>query len=367
MTVSSTPPGTSWLGAGAGGAPRAPGGRLGLLGRLQAGRRSHLRAVRACPAGRSSPRRRSRCRSTAGTRAPRWRARSCVVGANGEAGRASVLFCYALGKAQRILGELARLTDRPVFVHGALEPLTECYRQAGAGCSPPGRLRGGARPVVRRRADHRAASAGAPLDAPLRGGEHRLRLRLDAGARHPPPARLRPRLRDLGPRRLARLLRTIAETGAAGADHPRRLRVARPLLREGGSPPSRWRPRSPARWRARPRERRPGRPAGDGRPLKRFAALYEALDRTTSTLEKVAALAAYFAAAPPADAAWAVWFLTGRAQACPLGRGLAGWAMAEAGIPDGWRRGFGRGRLGRDDRPAARQPWPGEPAPESLR
>lgn len=54
---------------------------------------------------------------------------------NREAGRASVLFCYALGKAQRILGELARITegerDRTVFVHGAVEPLNECYRQAG--------------------------------------------------------------------------------------------------------------------------------------------------------------------------------------------------------------------------------------------
>jgi putative mRNA 3-end processing factor len=51
--------------------------------------------------------------------------------ANREAGRASVLFSYALGKAQRILGELARLTDRTVFVHGSIEPLNECYRQAG--------------------------------------------------------------------------------------------------------------------------------------------------------------------------------------------------------------------------------------------
>jgi DNA ligase-1 len=46
--------------------------------------------------------------------------------------------------------------------------------------------------------------------------------------------------------------------------------------------------------------------------VKRFAALYDALDRTTSTNKKVAALAAYFAAAPPADAAWALYFLTGR-------------------------------------------------------
>ena len=69
--------------------------------------------------------------------------------------------------------------------------------------------------------------------------------------------------------------------------------------------------------------------------MKRFAALYEALDRTTSTNEKVAALAGYFSSAPPADAAWAVWFLTGRRLKRFLpGRLLAGWAMAEAGIPD---------------------------------
>ncbi|HYH45317.1 MAG TPA: ligase-associated DNA damage response exonuclease [Thermoanaerobaculia bacterium] len=47
------------------------------------------------------------------------------------AGRAAVLFCYALGKAQRLLAELALLTDRPVFVHGAVEPLNACYRDAG--------------------------------------------------------------------------------------------------------------------------------------------------------------------------------------------------------------------------------------------
>ncbi len=46
--------------------------------------------------------------------------------------------------------------------------------------------------------------------------------------------------------------------------------------------------------------------------MKAFAALYEALDRTTSTNAKVAALAGYFSTAAPADAAWALYFLTGR-------------------------------------------------------
>ncbi len=46
--------------------------------------------------------------------------------------------------------------------------------------------------------------------------------------------------------------------------------------------------------------------------MRLFASLYDAIDRTTSTNAKVAAMVAYFKEAPPADAAWAVFFLTGR-------------------------------------------------------
>lgn len=46
--------------------------------------------------------------------------------------------------------------------------------------------------------------------------------------------------------------------------------------------------------------------------MQRFARLYDAIDRTTSTNAKVEAMAAYFRDAPPADAAWVVFFLTGR-------------------------------------------------------
>jgi len=46
--------------------------------------------------------------------------------------------------------------------------------------------------------------------------------------------------------------------------------------------------------------------------MREFAQLYDAIDSTTSTNAKVAAMARYFASAPPADAAWAVFFLTGR-------------------------------------------------------
>jgi DNA ligase-1 len=69
--------------------------------------------------------------------------------------------------------------------------------------------------------------------------------------------------------------------------------------------------------------------------VKLFAELYAALDRTTKTNEKVAALAAYCKAAPPADAAWAISFLLGRRPKRLLeSRKLAQWAIEEAGVPD---------------------------------
>ena len=69
--------------------------------------------------------------------------------------------------------------------------------------------------------------------------------------------------------------------------------------------------------------------------MQRFARLYEALDATTSTNQKVAAMQAYFAEAPPADAAWAVFFLTGsRLKRLIAPRLLAAWGMEATGTPD---------------------------------
>lgn len=48
-----------------------------------------------------------------------------------EPGRPSLIFCYALGKAQRILAELQRLTDKKIFLHGSMIHLTDIYRQQG--------------------------------------------------------------------------------------------------------------------------------------------------------------------------------------------------------------------------------------------
>lgn len=50
--------------------------------------------------------------------------------------RPSLLFCYAFGKAQRVLSELRALSDRPVYVHGAVHALTEIYRDVGVEMVP---------------------------------------------------------------------------------------------------------------------------------------------------------------------------------------------------------------------------------------
>ncbi len=74
--------------------------------------------------------------------------------------------------------------------------------------------------------------------------------------------------------------------------------------------------------------------------MKHFAALFSELDSTTSTNAKVAALQQYFQIATPADAAWAVYFLSGgkprqvvktamlRALACEAG-GIEDWLFDE--------------------------------------
>jgi DNA ligase-1 len=68
--------------------------------------------------------------------------------------------------------------------------------------------------------------------------------------------------------------------------------------------------------------------------VKTFTELYRRIDSTTRTNEKVAAMRDYFATTPAADAAWALFFLTGRKvkRAVSTTR-LREWAAEEAGIP----------------------------------
>ncbi|MEO6724479.1 MAG: ATP-dependent DNA ligase, partial [Blastocatellia bacterium] len=69
--------------------------------------------------------------------------------------------------------------------------------------------------------------------------------------------------------------------------------------------------------------------------MRAFTELYTALDETTKTNAKTDALVKYLKLASDIDAAWAIWFLSGRKlrQVIPS-RKLAEWAAHEAKIPD---------------------------------
>jgi putative mRNA 3-end processing factor len=76
-----------------------------------------------------------------------WDAPSAIVDdivawwhANREQDRPSVIFCYVLGKAQRILAELHGKIDAPVHVHGAMAALTDAYRESGVAMAPTERI-----------------------------------------------------------------------------------------------------------------------------------------------------------------------------------------------------------------------------------
>lgn len=69
--------------------------------------------------------------------------------------------------------------------------------------------------------------------------------------------------------------------------------------------------------------------------MKRFADLYSALDSTNKTNAKVELVAEYLRHAPPADAAWAVYFLRGGKLRSPFSsRLLRTWAAETAGLPE---------------------------------
>jgi putative mRNA 3-end processing factor len=55
---------------------------------------------------------------------------------NRSEGAATVLFVYALGKAQRVLAELRAFTAEPVYVHGSVATLTELYREQDVAMLP---------------------------------------------------------------------------------------------------------------------------------------------------------------------------------------------------------------------------------------
>jgi putative mRNA 3-end processing factor len=141
---------------------------------------------------------------------------------NADTGKTSLLFCYTLGKAQRLLAELMRVTDRAVYVHGMMLGMIEVYRNAGIPMLP-------VLPVIERARGSRSTAASfagelvlAPLSA--RGTPWVRRLGEISDAFASGLMRVRGVRRQRGFDRgfalsdhadWPALLQTIAETGAA--------------------------------------------------------------------------------------------------------------------------------------------------------
>ena len=159
--------------------------RVGRRRRLQAGGGSHVRGVRAGPLRYLHHRidLRPADLPLGRDRRSSWRDILAWWNGNREADRTSVIFCYTIGKAQRLLAELARVTDTPVYVHGMM--LGHDRRLSGSGRRSPGRPPGHR---TRRRPDvqERCRSPGTRARAALRA-----RHAMDAAARHASPTRSR--------------------------------------------------------------------------------------------------------------------------------------------------------------------------------
>ena len=140
--------------------------------------------------------------------------------------RAHLVGAYSLGKAQRVIALLRKAGyHAPIYLHGAMEKITALLRE------PRHRARRIARGARREqggtRRHHRALPAvGAQgcLGAALSRSGHRLRLRLDAGARPRPPIRRRTAAGHFRSRRLGR---------------PYRAPSPRPAPAKSGSPTAR--------------------------------------------------------------------------------------------------------------------------------
>ena len=80
--------------------------------------------------------------STFGLPIYRWRPQAEIIASidawwreNAAAGRASLLFAYALGKAQRVLAHIDASIG-PIVCHGAIEPINALHRAAGVALPP---------------------------------------------------------------------------------------------------------------------------------------------------------------------------------------------------------------------------------------
>ncbi len=208
----------------------------------------------------------------------------------------AVLFCYALGKAQRVLAELGLRCNRQAWLHGALLRPVELYREAGVSMLPTRALE----------EDTRGSALGGELVlAPPSAAASRWMRRFPTASTGFVSGwmQVRGNRRRRGYDRgfvvsdhadWPSLLRTVADSRARRVyvTHGEGDALIR-YLRESGH------------------DARPLASPGGGPLMRRFADLFAALDRTGSTAAKRDAIAAYLHDAPPGDAAWAIYALGG--------------------------------------------------------
>ena len=244
-----------------------------------------------------------------------------------EAGRASILLGYALGKAQRIL-EGVDASIGPIVVHGAVDTINRAYREAGVVLPPTKLVTEIEDPALLRR-----CLVVAPPSAQRSPWLRRFGDLSDAFASGWMQVRGTRRRRAVDRGFVLSdhadwpgLLRAIAATGASRVivTHGFESVMVRWLAEHGYDASA---------FATEFGDRDDDEARGC---MKHFAALFAELDQTTATNAKVAALARYFTQAAPADAAWAVYFLAGGKprQVVPSGL-LYALACKEAGI-DEW-------------------------------
>ena len=262
--------------------------------------------------------------STFGLPIYRWRPQAETFAAidawrreNIAAGRASLLFAYALGKAQRVLAHVDAALG-PIVCHGAVEAINALYRDAGI-VLPPTRLA----TEIENKRDFARALILAPPSAAASPWAKRFGDYSDALASGWMQVRGNRRRRGLD-RGFALsdhadwpgLIAAIEASGRGARSGHAWLHgavdaiFARKRSRRALAQDRLWRRRGRGRGGASG-----GRERGGG-AVKAFAALYRKLNSATSTRAKQTAMVAFFAAAKAdpsqwASAAWAVYFLSG--------------------------------------------------------
>ena len=288
--------------------------------------------------------------STFGLPIYRWRPQADIFAAidawrreNIAAGRASILFAYALGKAQRLIAHVDPALG-PIVCHGAVEAINALYREAGVAL-PPTHLATDPRTAIRGRTSAispapsssrrppppRARGSSASATIPMRWRAAGCRCgETAAGAGSTAALRLSDHADWPG------LIAAIEATGAERilVTHGYTETLTR-YLREKG-----FDARALTTAYGDDEDVGDGADARGGRSVKAFAALYRRLDSGTSTRAKQAAMVEFFAAAKAdptqwASAAWTVYFLSGgKPRQTAPSRLLWRLAVEGSGYPD---------------------------------